>query len=107
MNVIQPNLSGLSNQERKRLKGLGHHLKPVVIIAGQGLSEGVVAEINRALTDHELIKIRVAVGDRAEREALAAQCCQLNRAQCVAQIGRSLILYRRHPEQKAPHTWAK
>lgn len=105
--MIQPNLPALSMQERKRLKGLGHHLKPVVMIGGQGLTEGVIAELNRALTDHELVKLRVAVGDREERAELATQCCALSGAQWVAQTGRMLLLYRRHPEGKAPHSWAQ
>ena len=105
--MIQPNLPELSIQERKRLKGLGHHLKPVVIIGSQGLTEGVMAELNRALTDHELIKVRVAVGDREDRAQLTSECLALSGAHLVAQTGRMLLLYRRHPERKAPHSWAK
>lgn len=105
--MIQANLPAISVAERKRLKGLGHHLKPVVMIGNQGLSEGVLAELDRALTDHELIKVRVAAGDREDRKELAAQCCTLSGAQLVTQTGRMLLLYRRHPERKAPHSWAQ
>lgn len=105
--MIQPNLPKLSTPERKRLKGLGHHLKPVVIIGSQGLSAGVMAELERALTDHELIKVRMAAGDREERAQMTAECLALSGAQLVAQTGRMMLLYRRHPERNAPHSWAE
>ena len=51
-----------TNQDIKQLRAIGHKLKPVVTIAGNGLSEGVITELDRALQDHELIKIKLAVG---------------------------------------------
>ncbi|MCX7154261.1 MAG: YhbY family RNA-binding protein, partial [Proteobacteria bacterium] len=58
--------------ERKALKARAHPLKPVVMIGDAGLSPGVLAEIERGLASHELIKIRVASEDRAGRETLLA-----------------------------------
>ena len=60
----------LSSAQKKDLKRIGHHLKPIVIISEQGVSEGVLAELDRALNDHELIKIRVTVSDREAKQAL-------------------------------------
>ena len=48
-----------SNADKKHLRRLGHNLKPVVTVAGNGLTENVTNEIERALTDHELIKIKL------------------------------------------------
>ena len=59
-----------SNEDKKYLRRLGHNLKPVVTIAAKGLTEPVCAEIERALADHELIKIKLAVGDRAAKKAV-------------------------------------
>ena len=57
----------LSNQQKKQYRALGHKLKPVVMIADKGLSDGVKQELERALEDHELIKIKLSVNDPAER----------------------------------------
>lgn len=48
----------LTNEQKKQYKSIGHHLKPVLIVAENGLTEGVQAELERALNDHELIKIQ-------------------------------------------------
>ena len=54
----------ISNEQRKAYRAIGHQLNPIVTIASNGLTEGVIEELNRALDDHELIKIKVSVGDR-------------------------------------------
>ena len=51
----------ISSADKKYLRSLGHQLKPVVTVAGNGLTESVVAELDRALSDHELIKVKLAV----------------------------------------------
>mgnify|MGYP006389203113 FL=1 len=61
----------LSIAEKKRFRQIGHQLNPVVLLGNQGLSETVLAEIDRALEDHELIKVRIGGEDReARREAI-------------------------------------
>ena len=84
----------ISQAEKKRFKAIAHHLKPIVIIAGNGLSEGVLQEINRALADHELIKIRVASSDREERRALIAGACRETQAELVQSIGSVAVIYK-------------
>ena len=59
-----------SNEDKKHLRRLGHNLKPVVTIAAKGLSENVGAELDRALNDHELIKVKLAVGDRLAKKTI-------------------------------------
>ena len=88
----------LSSDEKKHLRRLGHDLKPVVTVAGNGLSENVVTELNRALDDHELIKVKLAVGDReAKQQAITAICEQLN-AENIQTIGHIVLLLRRAKE---------
>ncbi len=60
----------LKESQKKRLRGLGHALKPVVMLASAGLSENVNDELESALRAHELIKIKVRVGDRDMRDSL-------------------------------------
>lgn len=89
----------LTEKQRRHLKGLAHHLDPVIRVGNAGVSPSVVAETRRALNDHELIKVRVAGVDRDERNAamelLAGECD----AALVARVGHVAILYRRHPER--------
>ncbi len=84
----------MSKQDQKHLRAIGHKLKPIVMVAGNGLSEGVMAEIERALSDHELIKVKVAVGDKDDRDAIAAQICSDTGATLVQSTGGVLLLLR-------------
>lgn len=86
----------LSSEQKKAYKRIGHHLKPVVLVSEQGASEGVLAEIDRALNDHELIKIRLSVADRETKQALIDQICSQTGAELVQVIGKMAILLRRN-----------
>ena len=88
----------LSPAERKSLKARAHSLEPVVIIGGKGLTDEVVAEIDRALQAHELIKIRAAALERAEREQALGAICEKTGADAVQHIGKVLVLYRKNDE---------
>ena len=93
-----PVMKPISPAERRSLKARAHALNPVVIVSGAGLSEGVVAEIDRCLKAHDLIKIRIAGEDKLQREALLAQVCERTGASPVQHIGRVLVVYRENPE---------
>jgi RNA-binding protein len=80
--------------DRKQLKAIGHHLNPVLIIGSAGLSEGVLNEAERAITDHELIKIKVNVGDRELRKQLITQLTDTLKAERVQSIGNMALLFR-------------
>ena len=84
-----------SNEDKKHLRRLGHNLKPVVTIAGKGLTETVTAEFERALTDHELIKIKLAVGDRDAKKAVIEGICGNHNAEIVQSIGHVVLLFRK------------
>ncbi|MCL5042993.1 MAG: ribosome assembly RNA-binding protein YhbY [Gammaproteobacteria bacterium] len=88
----------LSSAQKKDLKRIAHHLKPVVLVSEQGASDGVVAELQRALNDHELIKIRINVSDREAKQALIAELCQQTGAELVQVIGKMAVLLKRNPE---------
>jgi putative YhbY family RNA-binding protein len=89
----------LSPAERQTLKGKAHKLDPVVFVGAGRLSTSVIAEIDRSLKTHELIKVRVSA-DRDEREALLGQICAKTGAQPVQHIGKVLVLFRENPEAK-------
>jgi len=90
----------LSESQKKYLRGLGHGLKPVVMVGDSGLTESVRAEFERSLEHHELIKVRVKVGDRDERDRVIASLCDSASAQLVQRIGNVALLYRENPEKK-------
>jgi len=88
-------MSKNANQETKRLRAIGHRLKPVVTVAGKGLTEGVMAELDRALGDHELIKVKLAANSREARAELANQICAQTGAILVQSVGNVVLLLRR------------
>jgi RNA-binding protein len=90
----------LSEAQKKYLRGLGHHLKPVIMIADAGFSEAVAMEFETAITHHELIKVSVRVGDRTTRDAIIASMCSDDTTELVQRIGNMALLYRENPEKK-------
>ena len=84
----------LSPAKKKHYRTLGHNLKPIVMIADKGVTEGVTKEINRALEDHELIKIKLNVNEPAVRKELAAELCSEHKAELVQAIGKIILIFR-------------
>jgi putative YhbY family RNA-binding protein len=90
----------LTARQRVHLKGRAHALEPVVFIGQAGLSETVVAEVERALTAHGLIKVKLAGADRADREALTSDICEKTSSVAVQNVGRMLVLWRPRPDDE-------
>lgn len=84
----------LSAAEKKRFRRIGHELSPVILTGGQGLTEGILAETDRALEDHELIKVRVNGEDREERTAAIEAIAKETKSEVVQVIGKIVLLYR-------------
>jgi len=85
----------ISNGDKKHYRRLGHKLKPVVTIASKGLSETVRAEIDRALSDHELIKIKFSAGDRESRRAINDEICSSLNCELAQSIGHVSLVFRK------------
>ena len=85
----------LSPEQRRQYRAIAHHLKPVVMVGDKGLSEGVQQELERALDDHELIKVKVAGSDRDSRQAIIEELCRQTGAELVQIIGRIAVILRR------------
>lgn len=84
----------LNNKQKQYLKGLAHPLKPVVLLGANGLTEGVLAEIEGALEHHELIKVKVPTDERDMRTAIGDAITRETGAHLVQTIGKTLVLYR-------------
>jgi RNA-binding protein len=89
----------LTSRDRARLKAQAHQLDPIARIGRAGLTDAFVAEVDRALTDHELIKVWLDGDDREARQAAADEICARTDAAPVQLVGRVLVLWRPKPEE--------
>jgi RNA-binding protein len=83
------------------LKARAHSLEPVVRMGHAGITPALAAEVDRALTAHELIKVSIAVDDRSDRRALGDALAERVNAAAVHRVGKILILWRPRPEEPA------
>ncbi|MGB1701217.1 MAG: ribosome assembly RNA-binding protein YhbY [Nannocystaceae bacterium] len=84
----------ITSAQRKFLKKLAHPLQPVVQVGGEGISEGVVRAVDLALTDHELIKVRLGQAYEGPRKEAGAALAETTSSQLCQVIGRIVVLYR-------------
>jgi RNA-binding protein len=84
----------ITSSERSTLRAAAHPLKPVVLIGDKGLTDAVLKEIDRALTAHELIKVRAGSAERADRDELLNKICDTLSCASVHHLGKMLILFR-------------
>lgn len=84
----------LTPKQQRKLKAQAHPLKPVILVGAKGITESLIAELDHALSHHELLKVKFASEDRGERKEQIIQCCQQTNAYCVDTIGKTAILYR-------------
>ena len=90
-------LDPLSERQKRHLRGRGHALHPLVRLGQAGLTAAVVHETERALHDHELVKVRTPPLERTAREALLRELAQRTGSTLVQRIGNIGLLYRAHP----------
>ena len=91
----------LTSRERAHLRSRAHALAPIVQVGQDGVSEAVAVELDRALTAHELIKVKINSTDRDARHATAEEICSRTGAAAVQQVGKVLVLWRPKPEEGA------
>lgn len=89
----------LNSAQRRDLRAQAHHLDPVVMIGGDGLTAAVIKETDAALKAHGLIKVRAMLEDRAAREAAFVQLCHDLDAAPVQHIGKLFVIWRPMPEK--------
>ncbi|TAA40379.1 ribosome assembly RNA-binding protein YhbY [Corallincola spongiicola] len=90
----------LTNKQKQFLKSMAHSLRPVVLLGANGLTEGVLAEIEIALAHHELIKVKLPGDDREMRNAVIDTIVRETNAVKVQLIGKTVILYRPSDDKK-------
>ena len=86
----------LNTAQRTHLRRLGHDLEPVVLVGQNGIGPNLVAEFERALNDHELVKVRARVGDRAMRDEIFDELAKTAGAEIIQRVGHVALYYRRN-----------
>jgi RNA-binding protein len=89
----------LTGWEKKHLRALAHHLKPVIQVGKLGVTDKVLSALDKALDDHELIKIKF-MDFKDEKESLSEKIAESCKAIIAGLIGNILILYRQHPDKE-------
>ncbi len=89
----------LSESQKRHLRGLAHHLRPVVIVGQAGVTDPVLGEVGLALDSHELIKVKVNAADRDTRAGLIGRLMSETDAELVQRIGHMAVLFRRNPKR--------
>lgn len=91
----------LSPSQIRYLRGLAHALKPVVQMGAKGLTDALLAELDGALEQHELVKVKIVAEDRETREAWAGQLAERSNAALIQRIGNVASLYRPRKDKPA------
>jgi RNA-binding protein len=89
----------LNGKQKRHLRALGHHLEPVVQLGKQGLTDGAQQAVNAAIGTHELIKVRIGTECPDDVEACAERLGVELKADVAQILGRTILLYRRHPKK--------
>ncbi len=94
----------LTEQQKKHLRGLGHKLKPVIMVGSKGLSKALLDEFERSIAHHELIKVKLSVGDHETRDQAIAALCEHSHAQLIQRVGNMALLFRKRKKNSAFET---
>jgi RNA-binding protein len=92
-------MSNLSNNQKKYLRSLGHHLKPVVMVGQHGLSEAVLSELETTMEKHELLKIKIRTDDRDEKQSMIDSIIDRSKSQLIQVVGNIVLIYRPFEEE--------
>jgi len=84
----------LNGKQRRQLRALGHHLEPVVIVGQAGVTDGVIAAVEQALHDHELIKVKINEGPESRKEA-AQRIAEGTQSDLAQLLGRTALLFKK------------
>jgi RNA-binding protein len=88
----------LTGKQRRHLRALGHELKPIVLVGKGGIDEGLVAALDQALADHELVKVKIGDNAEIERREAADQLAEKTHSEVAQVLGYTVLLYRAHPD---------
>ncbi len=93
----------LTGKQVRYLRGLGHHLKPLVMLGREGISKNVITAANAVLEAHELIKVRVGNGCLLDRKYAAGETAEKTGSEVVQVLGKTFLLFRANPDRNDEH----
>lgn len=93
---VKTDVNNLTDEQKKRLRGKAHALKPVILIGQHGMKDTIMEEIHKALSFHQLLKIKINAGDKAIREDLTNMILEATEAALIQQIGGVIVIYKRN-----------
>lgn len=95
-------LTELSTNQKKYLRGIAHHINPMIIIGSNGVTDSLMAELESTLEHHELLKIKMAIGDREDRQKIVHYILEETGALLVQSIGKTCVIFRQKEETEIP-----
>ena len=93
--------NSITSSTRKKYRQIGHHLRPIVTVGNSGITRGVIDEMQRALHDHELIKVKLNIEKKTERESAVKKLSTALNAHHIQLIGKNALLYKKNPNAKS------
>ena len=93
--------NSITSTTRKKYRQIGHHLRPIVTVGNSGITGGVIDEMQRALRDHELIKVKLNIEKKSERAREVKDLSTALNAHLIQMIGKNALLYKKNPGAKS------
>ena len=94
--------NSITSSARRKYRQIGHHLRPIVTVGNSGITSGVIDEMQRALHDHELIKVKLNIEKKSERARELKDLSAALKAHLIQLIGKNALLYKKNPGAKSP-----
>ncbi|MCF6236315.1 MAG: ribosome assembly RNA-binding protein YhbY [Gammaproteobacteria bacterium] len=88
----------IKEQQKRYLRGLGHKMKPVVLLGKSGFNDQVFEEITSSLSHHELIKVKINAEDRNERKKITSEIINRSQALLIQSVGNVILMYKSNPD---------
>ena len=89
----------LTGKQRRHLRALGHDLRPIVQVGKGGIDDGLVAAVDHALDDHELVKLKLGEAAGLDRHEAADAIARRTHSEVAQVLGNTVLLYRAHPDE--------
>ena len=93
--------NSITSSTRKKYRQIGHHLRPIVTVGNAGITDGVIEETRRALRDHELIKVKLNIEKKRERDREVRSLSLAVDAHFIQLIGKNALLYKKNPNAES------